>query len=416
MARIVLTCWGSYGDLFPYLGLAHQLKSMGHTPVVTTCAFHREMVEGEGLPFKPLRPDVFPDDTALLERVMDPTRGAKILIRDLVAAAVRDGYEDTMEACEGADLIVSHPITFATPLVATAMRLPWLSTVLSPFSLFSAYDCPVPPMAPAAVHLRALGAWTCRLMMKLALRITASWTAPVRQLRMDLGLPATGDPLYEGQFSPHGTIAMFSPLFGPPQRDWPARTQATGFVFFNRAIAMPAGLASFLDAGEPPIVFTLGTSAVSAARTFYEESVKAVQAMGRRAVLLVGRDPRNRPARTVPDDTLLLESAPHEQLFPRAAAVVHQGGIGTTGQALRAGKPTLVVPHAFDQPDNAFRLRNLGVARVRYPRRYAAAPVERDLRALIGNPRYASRAAAIGAEIRSEDGTARACEALLSVL
>lgn len=416
MARIVLTCWGSYGDLFPYLGLAHRLKSMGHTPVVTTCAFHREMVEAEGLSFEPLRPDVFPDDTALLERVMDPKRGPEILIREIVAAAVGDAYEDTIDACRGADLVVSHPITFATPLVATATGLPWISTVLSPFSLFSAHDCPVPPNVPAAVHLRALGPWAGRLILTVARRVTRDWTAPVRQLRADLGLPPSGNPLFEGQFSPHGTIAMFSPLFGPPQPDWPARTRATGFVFFNRAIPMPAELASFLDAGEPPIVFTLGTSAVGAAGTFYEESVKAVLAMGRRGVLLVGRDTRNRPARPLPDSILVLEGAPHDQLFPRAAAIVHQGGVGTTGQALRAGKPTLVVPHAFDQPDSAFRLKNLGVARVRYPRRYRAGPVGRDLRALLDDPRYASRAEAARAAIGAENGAARACEVLLSAL
>jgi UDP:flavonoid glycosyltransferase YjiC (YdhE family) len=373
------------------------------------------VVEAEGLLFKPLRPDITPEDTAILERVMDPHRGSEVVVREIVAGGVRDAYADTREAAMGADLIVSHPITFASPIVADAMKLPWISSVLSPLSFFSAYDFPVMPNMPAAVHLRRLGPWTGRLLMMMARRVTAPWTAPVRQFRAELGLPPSGDPLYEGQFSPLGTIAMFSPIFGSPQRDWPARTMATGFSFFNHAIPMPAELAAFLDAGDPPVVFTLGTSAVSVAGSFYEESVTAVAALRRRAVLLVGRDPRNRPSR-LPDGVIAIDSAPHDQLFPRAAAIVHQGGVGTTAQALRSGRPTLVVPHAHDQPDNAFRVVNLGVGRELYPRRYRAPRVAAHLRALLEDPRYAERAVLVGRQIRAEDGAARACDVLVAAI
>ena len=414
MSRVVLACWGSYGDLFPYLGVAHQLKLKGHTPVVATCPFYREVVEGEGLLFKPVRPDVRPDDAELLARVMDPARGSEVVIREVTAPGVRDAYADILDAAQGADLIVSHPITFAAPLVAGTMKLPWLSSVLSPMSFFSAHDFPVLPNLPPAVHLRTLGPWTGRLLMKVARRMTGPWVAPVDELRRELGLPFRGDPLYEGQFSPHGTIAMFSPIFGPPQRDWPACTEATGFSFFNRAIPMPTELAAFLDAGDPPIVFTLGTSAVSAAGSFYEESVTAVTALKRRAVLLVGRDPRNRPKRALPDGVIAVDSAPHDQLFPAAAAIVHQGGVGTTGQALRSGRPTLVVPHAHDQPDNAFRVANLGVGRVLYPARYRAPRVEAHLSALLEDPRYAEHAAGIASRIHLEDGASRAAAVILA--
>jgi UDP:flavonoid glycosyltransferase YjiC (YdhE family) len=327
---------------------------------------------------------------------------------------VRDAYADILDAAQGADLIVSHPITFAAPLVAGTMKLPWLSSVLSPMSFFSPHDFPVLPNLPAAVHLRKLGPWTGRLLMKLARRITSSWVAPVEEFRKELGLPFRGDPLYEGQFSPHGNLAMFSPVLGPPQPDWPARTEATGFSFFNRAIPMPPALAAFLDKGEPPIVFTLGTSAVSAAGSFYEESAAAVIALKRRAVLLVGRDPRNLPKRVLPDSIIAIDSAPHDQLFPAAAAIVHQGGVGTTGQALRSGRPTLVVPHAHDQPDNAFRVANLGVGRVLYPVQYRAPRVEAHLDALIKDARYAERASGIASRIHKEEGASRAAAVIIA--
>jgi UDP:flavonoid glycosyltransferase YjiC (YdhE family) len=179
---------------------------------------------------------------------------------------------------------------------------------------------------------------------------------------------------------------------------------------------MPDGLAHFLDDGPAPVVFTLGTSAVGAAGRFYHESAEAARRLGVRAVLLVGTDPANRPSGGLPPGVIAVEYAPHAELFPRAAVVVHQGGVGTTGQALKAGRPTLVVPYAHDQPDNAWRVTRLGVARTLYPKRYTAKRVERELVALLGDSAYGRRAAEVAAVVRSEDGVATACDAMARVL
>jgi UDP:flavonoid glycosyltransferase YjiC (YdhE family) len=226
-----------------------------------------------------------------------------------------------------------------------------------------------------------------------------------------------GDALYEGQFSSSGTLALFSSVLGCPQLDWPAKVSLTGFVFYGDSSSMPGDLEAFLDAGDPPLVFTLGSSAVGAspARLFYDESAKAAASLGRRAVLLVGKDPANRPS-PMPKGVIAVEYAPHAALFARAAAVVHHGGVGTTAQVLRAGRPMLVVPHAHDQPDNAFRVNNLGVARVLYPKRYQAPEVASHLLALLEERSYADRSAEVGRIVRSEDGVAKACEAIESRL
>lgn len=416
MARIVLACWGSYGDLFPYLGIATRLRALGHAPVLATCGYYRDLVEGEGFEFRSLRPDVDPDASGLIRRIMDPKGGSEVVIREIVVPGVRDAYADMQDAARGADLVVSHPVTFAAPLLAEKMGLPWISTVLAPLSFFSNTDFPLLPNAPGFTRvLRGLGPWAARLLMRPARSITGRWTAPVRAFRAELGLPPAGDPLYEGQFSPSGTLALFSRVLAAPQPDWPARTHVTGFPFFNRAIPMPQELAGFLDAGEPPVAFTLGTSAVGAAGGFYEESVKAMAALGRRAVLLVGRNPENRPRDPLPAGVIAIEAAPHDQLFPRSSAVVHQGGIGTTGQALRAGRPTLVVPHAHDQPDNAFRAARTGGARVLYPQHYRAARVATELRALLDDARYAERATATARIVAGENGADAAATTIARV-
>ena len=178
---------------------------------------------------------------------------------------------------------------------------------------------------------------------------------------------------------------------------------------------MPPELARFLDAGPPPLVITLGSSAVVDAGPFYEHSVAAAKRLGRRAALLVGKNPRNRPA-SLPEGIVAFAYAPYSELFPRAAAIVHQGGIGTTAQAMRSGRPMLVMPYAHDQPDNAERVRRLGVARTIARQRYTPARAAAELRHLLDNPVYRQRASAVGRKIQQEDGVRAACDALGGLL
>ena len=412
--RIVLCCWGSYGDLFPYLGLARCLRALGHTPVIAACPFYADLVRREGIEFRPLRPDVDPTNQEVIARVMDPRRGSEVVLRELIAPAVRDGYADLTDAARGADVIVSHPVTFAAPIVADEQKIPWISTVLSPISFFSVYDFPVLPALPGAALLTRLHPSISRLFLRLARRMTRSWMEPVRALRAELGLPSRGDPLYEGQFSPHGTLALFSRVLGAPQPDWPRRTTQTGFIFDNQALPMPEDLSMFLDAGDPPIVFTLGSSAIGVAGRFYEESIQAANMLGQRAVLLIGK-PENLPSTPLPAGIIAVETAPHDVVFPRASAIVHQCGMGTTGQALRAGRPMLLVPYAHDQPDNAYRLCHLGVARALFPKRYTALRVASHLRALLDDARYAARSAQMAREVRAEGGVDKAAEVILEL-
>lgn len=415
MARVLLACWGSYGDLFPYLAIADVLRARGHEPVIASCPYYADLVRAEGIAFRPMRPDVRPDDTALIARLMDASRGTEVILREMIVPALADSAADLEAAADGVALIVSHPVTFAAPLVAERRGLPWLSSVLAPMSFFSAYDFPVLPNAPWIAGLRRLGPWTGRALMTVARRITAPWTAPVRELRARWGLRPAGDPLYEGQFSARGTLALFSSALGAPQRDWPAPTTVTGFPFFNRAIPMPPGVDAFLDAGAPPIVFTLGSSAVFSPGRFYEASATAARALGRRALLLVGPNPAPLPI-AAGADVLVADGAPHDQVFAHAAAVVHQGGVGTTGQAMRSGRPQLVVPHAHDQFDNAARMARQGVGRVIHASRYTADRATAALHHLLDDRAVATRAERLSSAVVAENGAAAAADVIVAAL
>jgi UDP:flavonoid glycosyltransferase YjiC (YdhE family) len=367
-----------------------------------------------------VRPD-HPDpeaDPELMRRIMDRRTGSEFVIRQLMMSVLRESYEDTLAAAEGADFLVSHMLTFTTRLVAEKRGIPWASTFLQPLGLFSAYDPPVVPQAPFLARFRFLGPAFHRLLFWCAKRSVRSWSEPWHRLRAEVGLPPTSEsPLFEGQHSPSPVLAMFSKLLADKQPDWPRQAVLTGFPFYDRdgEAGMPPELVHFLNAGQPPLVFTLGSSAVVDAGPFYEQSVAAARRLGRRAVLLVGKDPRNRPA-SLPDGIVAFAYAPYSELFPRAAAIVHQGGIGTTAQAMRSGRPMLVMPYAHDQPDNAERVKRLGIARTIPRQRYTPARAAAELRHLLDNPVYGQRAAAVGEQVRQEDGVRDACNALEGLL
>ena len=409
--RIVINCWGSHGDLFPYIGLAIALKARGHVPVVATAAIYRDEVERAGVEHAHVGPDIDPNDTTLYARVMHPSKGSEVIVRELLMPKLAETHAQLRDAAVGADLLVAHPLTVSVPLVAERAGVPWVSTVLAPMLFFSATDFPVLPQMPMLRHLSRLGPWATSRVIGLAHRTTNAWFEPVNELRAKLGLPPAGHPMFEGLFSPRLTLALFSRVLGTPQPDWPAHVRTTGFVFYNERDALTPELEAFLATGPPPVVFTLGTSAVGAAGRFYHESAAATARLGVRAVLLTGAFAQNRPEGEISRDVLLVERAPHELLFPRASAVVLHGGIGTTGQALRSGRPMLVVPYGHDQPDNAYRVTKLGVARTLYPRRYHAARVARALAQLLSGD-YRARAESVAAIVRAEGGAAAAAEAL----
>jgi UDP:flavonoid glycosyltransferase YjiC (YdhE family) len=415
-ARVVLTTYGSFGDLHPYIAVALELQRRGHAVTLATHEYYRGKVEALGLSFHPLRPDVH-ENPELGRRVMDLRGGPEYIVRELFMPALRDSYADTTEATRGADLVVSHPLAFAVRLVAELRKIRWASALLAPLSFFSAYDPPVLPARGWVSALRPLGPTLYRPLFGLMRRTVGGWCRPVQQFRAELGLPPAPDPLFTGQHSPQLVLALYSSVLGAPQPDWPPNVCVTGFPFFDqdREADGQEELSRFLDAGPPPIVFTLGTSGVLDAGRFYLESAEAAKRLGRRAVLLVGRGTANRP-QLLPDGVAAFDYAPFSELFPRAAAIVHQGGVGTTAQALRAGRPMFVVPFAHDQPDNADRVMRIGAARVLPRARYTAARAAAELRALLDEPRYAARAAEVSRQVRAEDGAVAAADALERLL
>lgn len=347
--------------------------------------------------------------------MVHPRTGTEYVIRNVFLPWLEQSFQDTVEAARRADIVVGHPVSFATPTAAEYLNKPWVSIALQPSIFLSAFDPPVISGAPWLKPLHALGPGFSRSFFRFAKSVPRRWGAPINALRRRLGLREFRNPVLDDMFSPWGTQAWFSRVLAKPQPDWPERTTITGFPFYDKlepGQELSPELARFLDAGPAPVVFTLGSSAVFHAGAFYTESLEAVRKTGCRAVLLIGSDARNLPAGALPDTVFVAPYAPYSELLPRAAATVHQGGVGTTAQALRAGRPMIVVPHGNDQPDNGTRVRRLGIARVIPRGRYRADRVARELKTLLADGAYAVAAAQAASEIACEDGVQAACDGL----
>lgn len=388
--------------------------------MIATHGFYRERVESAGIEFRAVRPDLldYGDVPTVMRRAMSSRDGSDYVVRQLVLPFVRASYHDLLAASAGADALIGHMLTFSAPLAAETIGIPYIHSVLQPFAMFSSHDPPLYSGHPIAAWSRRLPAPVWKALWSLARASSRSWFRAVSDLRSEIGLgPTRRHPLLDAG-STTLNLALFSPVLAPPQPDWPVPTVATGFPIFDRdqgGRGMPEALSRFLDLGPEPVVFTLGSSGVWDAAAFYDHAVTVSTSLGLRAVLLTGPVPRNVP-RSLPPSVVAVEYAPHSELFPRAAAIVHQGGIGTTGQALRAGRPMLIMPFAHDQPDNAARCVRLGIARVIPRRSLDARRLAASLTRLLADPIVRENARRVGGQVRAESGAETAAASIEAAL
>jgi rhamnosyltransferase subunit B len=416
--KIVLATFGSLGDLHPMLALGIELKGRGHEVLINTLEVYREKIDALGFEFRPMRPDVDPErDRDLARKLMDTKTGSETLLKEIMLPNLRPMYEDLTEAIKGADLFITGEVVFPAKSVFEKTGVKWITTTLAPGNFLSAHDPFVPPTAQWLKHFRFLGAAFHRQMYKVVRRMIESWLAPYREFRRELHLDENHSPILFESSSNLLNLAMFSKVLGKPQPDWHRPTLQTGFCFYdgqNDLGKMPEDLQKFLDAGEPPIVFTLGSAAVMDARDFYEESAEAARILKRRAVLLYGIF--NQPPKITDETIVGFDYAPYSRIFPRAACVVHQGGVGTTAQVLHAGVPHLIMPYSHDQPDNAARCERIGVAKTISREKYTAENAARILRSILSEASFKSKAVEAAKIVEAEHGTKVACDAIEQIL
>ena len=306
----------------------------------------------------------------------------------------------------GDTVVVAGSLAFGARVAHDALGVPLATVHLQPSAMLSLVDPPVTATVRVRswwpLWFRRLGLWVGERVVMQPLLGPA-----VNGLRADLGLPPEPRLFGAWRHSPQLVLNLFPDWYGAAP-DWPAQARSVGFVRYDQGDAtdLSPELERFLGRGPPPVVFTFGSAMRQGHRQF-AAAVGACRRAGVRGLLLArGRD--QIPA-ALPDGVFHADYAPFGRIFTRAAAVVHHGGIGTTAQALAAGVPQVVVPMAFDQPDNAARLERLGVARVVWPGRFTPGRAAAALREVLGSAAVAGACRAAAARLAGADPLPAAC-------
>jgi rhamnosyltransferase subunit B len=414
--KVVLATFGSYGDLHPFMALALELQQLGLEPVIATTANYRDKIEGEDIAFHPVRPNpeqLLRDIGLPLEQFAEKLARSDLtyFIESSVLPYLAEAYDDCRAVMADADLVVVSTLSIAAMMAAESLGKPTINVALQPLVLMSPDDPPALEQLPFLPMLRrAFGPAAPRLIFALGRWSMRRMNGRVNAIRRALGLAslAPGEGFIDA-YRADAVVALYSPLLGGAPARPSAPTTLAGFAFHDRdgpvADPLPDEIEAFLAAGDAPLVFTLGSFFVLSAGRFYEQAVRAARLLGRRAILLVGREAEARVRETLAaPDVLVLGYAPHSTIFPRAGACIHHGGVGTTAQALRAGGPQLVCPIFGDQGDNGYRIRRLGVGAVLPLKRFTAERAAGKLRALLGDGGVRERTKSVAAVVGQENG------------
>jgi len=414
--NITMLAIGSRGDVQPLVALGLGLQSAGHVVQVATHTEFDNFVQSRGLPFFPLQMDsreclaseVGQDS---MEEGTSPMRSLLDFAR-MVNTALEQLSIDTLAACQATDMIIYSPLgSFVAPHVAEKVKVPTIAAILAPMHrtrAFPSYGAPTTRNLGGLLNL--LSYYPAEALVWLPYRSTVN---KIRQELLNLP-PIPWWVNYARQWEKQSkAICGFSPTVVPKPADWGKHVDITGYWFLDGEVDWEPStqLADFLAAGTPPVYIGFGSMSTRDPEHKTEIALQALSRSGQRGLLVTGWGGLR--AAELPDHVLQIEAAPHDWLLPRMGAVVHHGGAGTTAAGLRAGKPTIIIPHFIDQPFWGKRVLDLGVGPPPIPQQKLS--VDRLAEAIslaMNDEGMQQRAADLGDQISTEDGIGRAVEVI----
>jgi rhamnosyltransferase subunit B len=405
--KVLLLPFGSYGDVHPFVGLGLELKRRGHDIVMVTNAHFRKMATAAGFAFVETSSEEIYRESMDNKLLWHPNKGFPYLAENFVIPMIRPIYDIIRDLYKpGETIAISGSLAFGARLAQEKLGLPLAVVHLQPSMFRTVYDPPVlsgigrlPDWMP--IPLRRA---TYRVLDVLVDRVLAPG---INKVRRDIGLSPVHRVFYLWWHSPALTLGLFPDWYGMPQIDWPPFVRVTGFPLFDDSVEPPEEHLNIADGTDAPIVFTAGT-AMKVGEAFFRQSVQLCEQLGRPGLLLTGF-PEQLPAK-LPANVRHIRYMPFSQLFPKAAAVVHHGGVGTTAQALRAGVPQLIVPMAYDQPDNAFRIERLGVGLSISPAAYQTSQARTILSRLLNEEERKQRCRDVATKFIGHDAIKESCD------
>lgn len=416
--RITIFAAGSRGDIQPCVMLGRGLQRTGFQVLLAAPENFAQFIQGNDLDFHPLRGDV--------QQIMAGETGRNLMeegssnpitqiraMRAMLGPVAMKMAEDALEACRESDALISLAVfaPFARS-IAEILHIRLIHIEPTPMLPTRAFPAPGWPVQ------RNLGGLHNRLSGLGMLQIIWQWYGPfVNGFRQRFNLPPYRASSFYQILSSTPLLGAYSSRIIPHPPDWPESTYITGYWLPDADSSWePAPeLQAFLEAGDPPVYIGFGSMAGRQPEQLAVLAASALQESGQRGLLLKGWGGLS--ADSLPENMFLLDSAPHQWLFPRMAAVVHHGGAGTTAEGLRAGVPTVIIPFAFDQAFWGGRVNALGVGPNPIPQKSLTVDrLARAIRIAVTDPEMRERAGLLGQAIRAEGGIGNAVKIIRQIL
>ena len=410
---VLLPTVGSAGDVHPVVALGLALQARGHRATILTNPFFQELVEAQGLGFVPVGTL---DDarTAIADPdLWHPRKGFEVVARRAILPAMSEVYRQIERRAHAGTVVAASGIAFGARLAQERLGVPLATVHLQPGIIRSLVD---QGMAGNVRISASQPMWFKRAFFRLAdwLLMDRVLKRPLNELRATLSLPPVDRVMHRWLHSPQLVIGFFPEWFAAPQPDWPPNTHLVGFPLWDSGghDAVPPDVQDFLEAGEPPLVFTPGSAGATMHR-YFRESVAAARELGMRTMLVTNF--LDQVPTGLPPHVKAFGYLPFSELLPRAALLVYHGGIGTLAQTIKAGIPHLVVPNGHDQFDNGFRIERLGLGRSIPQTRYRAAAVVRAIRRILDDDQGRERCRDYSRRVESDAAVTRAAALIESL-
>jgi len=410
--HVVFSPIGSAGDTYPLAGLAQEMQRRGHKITFICSGYFEPLARRLGFEFIELCTREEYLQLSSHADVWSPTRGFPYLFEHGVKPFMRQQFDIvTQLASQGGTLVVGTALGVGARIAQEKHGVPLLTVHLQPGVFWSKHQ---PPKLPVLLSGAGIPDWFVQWQYWAANKFVIDRLVcpPLNEFRAELGL----EPMRrftQWWNSPLKVLGFFPDWYAPMQPDWPPQTVLTGFPLWddNDDQPLPGAVQQFIDQGDPPIVFTPG-SAMQVGGRFFAAAAAACEQLGRRGMLMT-RFKQHLPP-TLPAGVQHFEYAAFKQLLPHAAAIVHHGGMGTTAQALRAGIPQLIMPMAHDQPDNANRLKQFGVADWLKPAAFTPSRIATRLQQLLQSDTVAAACKQYATKFSGKPGIQLAADVLES--
>lgn len=402
--RILITTIGSHGDIHPYVGVGQALTRRGHEVALLANPYFKKVAEDAGLDFIPVGDFLDLKEINKRPELMGTLNGTKRILQDLIIPEAPNFFR-TLEhefKSNRPDAVFTHQICFGSTWACRKHGIPVAVGALSPIGWPTVED----PTHYTAFTKRDPSPRAMKWWMRLAkFGSRFSYDPHLNRARRELGLPTGKNWVLTEMRGGDINLGLWSRHYRGPLKSDPAHGQICGFVWFDRHKQQEHAsdeLESFLNSGLPPIIFTLGTTAVHVAGPFYQAAADSCKLLNRRGLLLTGQ--AEYAPKSLPPGVAAFTYAPFTTILPRGCATVHHGGIGTTAQAMRAGRPTVIVPFAHDQFDNAARARRLGVSATVQRNKISPESLAAALKSVLDSPTCSQKAATLAQPLNSERG------------